>query len=165
MICMVPVLSANDIPGEGTLSFLAREIWRADSCWGPDDRVTGAAAPMLTKKKMFSRHYKPERFPISAFKNWESVSAPEWDSSRYVLTNSCAQHLSKKALWWLPSSQHWSSRGSSGVAHGWETMTTLPTTSHVFTLKLYSSWAREGQKLSKGTPKNIKYCWKKLKKT
>lgn len=34
VICMVLVLSANDIPGEST--FLAAEIPRADRSWGPE---------------------------------------------------------------------------------------------------------------------------------
>lgn len=38
VICMVLVLSANDIPGEGTLLFLAGEIPKADRNWGPDFR-------------------------------------------------------------------------------------------------------------------------------
>ena len=51
VICMVLVLSANDIPGEGILSFLAGEIPRADRSWGPDFRVTGAAAPRLAQEE------------------------------------------------------------------------------------------------------------------
>lgn len=48
---MVLVLSANDIPGEVILSFLAREIPRADKSWGPDFRFTGAAALKLAQEE------------------------------------------------------------------------------------------------------------------
>lgn len=50
IICMVLVLSAYDIPGEGTLSFLAGEIPRVDRRWEPDCRVSRAAAPRLAKE-------------------------------------------------------------------------------------------------------------------
>lgn len=49
VICMVLVLSANDIPGEGTLLFLAGEIPRANRNWGPDFSRIGAAAPRLAQ--------------------------------------------------------------------------------------------------------------------
>lgn len=49
VICMVLVLSANDIPGEST--FLAAEIPRADRSWGPDFRVPEAAAVRLAQEE------------------------------------------------------------------------------------------------------------------
>ena len=67
VICMVLVLSANDIPGE--ITFLAAEIPRADRSWGPDFRVPGAACSkarprrrcfpgIMSLKDFLSQHFK-----------------------------------------------------------------------------------------------------------
>ena len=67
VICMVLVLSANDIPGEST--FLAAEIPRADRSWGSDFRVPGAACSkarprrrcfpgIMSLKDFLSQHFK-----------------------------------------------------------------------------------------------------------
>lgn len=79
------VLSANDIPGEGTLSFLAREIPRAHKSWGPDFRVTGLLLQGWPKKKSFPGIVRLTDFP-SQHSRTESMSGPEWDSARFVLT-------------------------------------------------------------------------------
>lgn len=71
--CMVLALSANDIPGEVTLSFPAGEGQNIGQNRKLGTRLQGHWD--RCSKKMVSSNNEPERFPISAF---QELRVGEW---------------------------------------------------------------------------------------
>lgn len=83
---MALVLSASDIPGEDTLSFLAKENPKTYRIWEPDFQVSGAAAPGWPKRRCFPGI---TRLKDSASQHLEADSEyPERDRAKCTLTSS-----------------------------------------------------------------------------